>query len=83
MSPHDTHDWDAVETPVLVDGDLHGKPRKMLMQTSRNGYFFVLDRTTGESLLSVPFGPTNWSKGVDKRPADSQIRRQRARPDGR
>ena len=46
-SPHDTHDWDAVETPVLVDGDFHGQPRKMLMQTSRNGYFFVLDRTNG------------------------------------
>jgi alcohol dehydrogenase (cytochrome c) len=43
-SPHDTHDWDAVETPVLVDGIFHGQQRKMLMQSSRNGYFFVLDR---------------------------------------
>jgi alcohol dehydrogenase (cytochrome c) len=65
-SPHDTHDWDAVETPVLVDADFHGTPRKMLMQTSRNGYFFVLDRTDGKSLLTVPFGPVNWSLGVDK-----------------
>jgi len=65
-SPHDTHDWDAVETPVLVDADFHGTPRKMLMQTSRNGYFFVLDRTNGKSLLTVPFGPVNWSRGVDK-----------------
>lgn len=64
-SPHDTHDWDAVETPVLVDGDFDGKPRKMLMQTSRNGYFFVLDRTTGKSLLTVPYGPVNWSSGID------------------
>ncbi len=64
-SPHDTHDWDAVEIPVLVDADFHGSPRKMLMQTSRNGYFFVLDRTNGKSLLTVPFGPVNWSKGVD------------------
>ncbi len=66
VSPHDTHDWDAVETPVLVDGDFHGKPRKMLMQTSRNGYFFVLDRTDGKSLLTEPYGPVNWSLGVDK-----------------
>jgi len=66
VSPHDTHDWDAVETPVLVDGDFHGQPRKMLMQTSRNGYFFVLDRSNGTSLLSVPYGPVNWSLGVDK-----------------
>lgn len=65
-SPHDTHDWDAVETPVLVDGNFKGQPRKMLMQTSRNGYFFVLDRTTGENLLTVPYGPVNWALGVDK-----------------
>jgi alcohol dehydrogenase (cytochrome c) len=65
-SPHDTHDWDAVETPVLVDRDFRGEPRKMLMQTSRNGYFFVLDRTNGKNLLTVPFGPVNWSLGVDK-----------------
>lgn len=65
-SPHDTHDWDAVETPVLYDGDFGGQPRKLLMQASRNGYFFVLDRTTGKSLLTKPFGPVNWSKGVDK-----------------
>lgn len=65
-SPHDTHDWDAVETPVLFDGDFQGRPYKMLMQTSRNGYFFVLDRTTGESLLTVPYGPVNWATGIDK-----------------
>lgn len=66
ISPHDTHDWDAVETPVLVDADFHGQPHKMLMQASRNGYFFVLDRTNGKSLLTTPFGPTNWALGVDK-----------------
>ena len=65
-SPHDTHDWDAVETPVLVDAEFGGRPRKMLMQTSRNGYFFVLDRTNGKNLLTVPFGPVNWSKGIDE-----------------
>jgi len=65
-SPHDTHDWDAVETPVLFDGEFGGQPRKLLMQASRNGYFFVLDRTNGKSLLTVPFGTVNWSLGVDK-----------------
>jgi alcohol dehydrogenase (cytochrome c) len=64
-SPHDTHDWDAVEVPVLVDGEFHGTSRKMLMQTSRNGYFFVLDRTNGKSLLTTTYGPVNWSLGVD------------------
>ncbi len=64
--PHDTHDWDAVEIPVLVDGMFQGKPRKLLLQASRNGYFFVLDRTTGKDLLSAPFGPLNWSLRLNK-----------------
>jgi alcohol dehydrogenase (cytochrome c) len=65
-TPHDTHDWDAVEIPVLVDASFNGSPKKMLLQASRNGYFFVLDRTTGKSLLTSTFAAVNWSKGVDK-----------------
>lgn len=64
-SPHDTHDWDAVETPVLFDTDFRGKPRKLLAQASRNGYFFVLDRATGENLVTSQFVKTDWAKGVD------------------
>ena len=82
-SPHDTHDWDAVETPVLVDGNFDGKPRKMLMQASRNGYYFVLDRATGESLLTVPFGPTNWTLGVDKQGRPIPNPSKEPAPDGR
>ncbi len=83
VSPHDTHDWDAVEIPVLVDADFHGKPRKMLMQSSRNGYFFVLDRATGKSLLTAPFGPVNWASGIDKdgRPIPNPDKE--PKPDGR
>jgi alcohol dehydrogenase (cytochrome c) len=66
VSPHDTHDWDAAESPVLVDGTFKGQPRKMVMQASRNGYFVVLDRTNGKNLLTVPYSPVNWSKGLDK-----------------
>ena len=82
-SPHDTHDWDAVETPVLVDADFHGRPRKMLMQTSRNGYFFVLDRTNGESLLTTTFGPTNWATGVDQKGQPIPNPAKEPAPDGR
>lgn len=64
-SPHDTHDWDAVETPVLFDGEINGSPRKLLAQASRNGYFFVLDRTTGKDMTTSQFVKTNWSKGVN------------------
>jgi alcohol dehydrogenase (cytochrome c) len=66
VSPHDTHDWDAAEVPVLVDADFNGQPRKMLLQASRNGYFFVLDRTNGKSLVTKPFAAVNWSKGIDE-----------------
>jgi alcohol dehydrogenase (cytochrome c) len=66
-SPHDTQDRDANETPILVDGSFHGQPRKLLAQASRNGYFFVLDRATGEHLLTSKFGPENWSSGLNAR----------------
>jgi alcohol dehydrogenase (cytochrome c) len=82
-SPHDTHDWDAVETPVLVDADFQGQPRKLLMQTSRNGYFFVLDRTTGKNLLTVPFVNVNWTLGVDKEGRPIPDPAKEPAPDGR
>jgi alcohol dehydrogenase (cytochrome c) len=50
---------------VLFDGEIDGKPRKLLGQAARNGYFFVLDRTNGKNVVSRPFIDENWSKGVD------------------
>ncbi len=67
-SPHDTHDWDNVETPVIFDAVIDGKPRKLLAQAARCGWFFVLDRETGKYLVSKPFSGTgNWAKGIDQR----------------
>ena len=51
-SPHDTHDWDSAQTPVLVDAEIRGNPRKLVVTASRNGYYFTLDRTTGERLVT-------------------------------
>jgi len=65
-SPHDTHDWDAAEVPVLVEGDLDGVRRSMLLQASRNGYFFVLDRANGANIRTFPFATVNWAKEIDK-----------------
>ena len=66
VTPHDTHDWDAAQTPVLIDGDFDGKPRKMIAQASRNGHFFLLDRITGEHLLtSKHIDSLNWTKGIN------------------
>jgi alcohol dehydrogenase (cytochrome c) len=64
-SPHDTHDWDATQTAVLIDGTINGQPRKLIAQASRNGFFFVLDRATGKSVVTKEFVKTNWSKGID------------------
>ena len=46
FTPHDLHDWDATQTPMLVDAELPGPPRKLLLQGNRNGFFYVLDRLT-------------------------------------
>jgi alcohol dehydrogenase (cytochrome c) len=64
-SPHDTHDWDAVQTPVLFDGVIDGQPRKLVAQASRNGWFFVLDRVTGKNIVSKEYVKTNWTLGLD------------------
>ena len=65
-SPHDTHDWDSTETPVLIDGEFNGKPRKLVLHAERNGYFFILDRVTGEHLVTTKFSDAaNWAKGIN------------------
>lgn len=66
MTPHNTNDWDATQTPILVDANFHGKPRKLLLQANRNGLFYVLDRVTGEFLTGAPFVHNlTWTTGLD------------------
>lgn len=65
FTPHDTHDWDANEAPMLLDLNWQGKPRKLLLQANRNGFFYVLDRVTGEFLSAKPFARQTWNKGFD------------------
>jgi len=66
-SPHDTHDWDNIQAPVLIDGTIDGAKRKLLAMACRNGWFFVLDRTNGKSIVSKEDVKTNWAKGIDAR----------------
>ncbi len=71
FTPHDMHDWDATETPMLVDMAWQGTPRKLLLQGNRNGFFYVLDRTNGKFLAASPFvKKLTWAKkiGPDGRP---------------
>jgi alcohol dehydrogenase (cytochrome c) len=65
-TPHDTHDWDAAQTPVLIDGVIDGQPRKLLAQANRNGYYFLLDRTNGKHILTTKhIESLNWTLGVN------------------
>jgi len=73
-SPHDTHDYDSAQTPILVDGEFNGKPRKLVLSAARNGYFFTLDRLTGEHLVTGKMSKTvNWADGLDKNGAPIRI----------
>ena len=65
FSPHDTHDWDACETPMLLDLKWKGRDRKLVVQANRNAFFYVLDRETGEYLMSRSFARQNWAKEMD------------------
>ena len=71
FTPHDLHDWDAAEPLVLVDTRFQGRVRKLLLHADRNGFFYVLDRITGELLLGKPFvRKLTWASGIgaDGRP---------------
>ena len=66
FTPHDLFDYDAVETPILIDAVYRGVARKLLVQADRNGYLYVLDRTNGKFLSATPFvEKLNWAKGID------------------
>jgi alcohol dehydrogenase (cytochrome c) len=65
FTPHDVHDWDAVEIPVLVDAPFQGQPRKLMVHADRNGFYYVLDRTNGKFLHGTPFVKNlNWATGL-------------------
>ncbi len=66
FTPHDTHDWDANEQLVLIDKEFKGRMRKLMLHADRNGFYYVLDRATGEFLLGTPFvEKLDWATGLD------------------
>ncbi len=70
FTPHDVHDWDSTQVPVLADLTINGQPRKVVMFANRNGFFYTLDRVTGKVIVAKPFVETTWAKeiGPDGRP---------------
>jgi alcohol dehydrogenase (cytochrome c) len=67
FTPHDTLDYDSVQVPVLADMEWQGQPRKVMLWANRNGFYYVLDRVTGQFLTGKPFASVNWAKGLDER----------------
>ena len=65
FTPHDLHDWDATEVPVLADLTIAGQPRKVVMFANRNGFYYTLDRTNGKVIVAKPYVVTTWAKEVD------------------
>ena len=70
FTPHDVHDWDATEVPILADLPIGGQTRKVVMFANRNGFYYTLDRTTGKVIVGKPFVKTTWATeiGPDGRP---------------
>jgi alcohol dehydrogenase (cytochrome c) len=70
FTPHDLHDWDATEVPILGDIEVGGELREVVMFANRNGFYYTIDRATGELLVAEPYVYTTWAKeiGVDGRP---------------
>lgn len=65
FTPHDAHDWDSVQIPVLVDAAVDGSKRKLMAWANRNGFYYLLDRITGKFLLGTGFVKQNWADGLD------------------
>ena len=64
-TPGDSWDFDSTQTLTLADLTIGGQPRKVVMQASKNGFFYVIDRTTGKLISAQNYVPVTWAKGVD------------------
>jgi len=67
MVPGDQWDYDSVQQMTLADLRINGRTRKVLMQANKNGFFYVLDRLTGEFISAQPFSRVTWAKGIDQK----------------
>jgi alcohol dehydrogenase (cytochrome c) len=66
-TPGDTHDWDAVQVPMIADRTVDGHEEERLLWANRNGFYYIIDRSTGAFLHGVPFVRENWASGLDAR----------------
>src|SRR5262249_61290703 len=77
---HDELDYASTQVPVLADIEWAGRPRKVMLWANRNGFWYVLDRATGEFLRGKPFVRVNWAEGIDEKGVPKRVRN--AHPEG-
>ena len=83
FSPHDLFDYDAINESLLLDLNIAGKPRKVLVRPERNGFFYVMDRATGEVLSADPFVPVNGITHIDLKTGRAQYNPEKQPKTGR
>ena len=65
FTPHDVHDYDSIQVPILADIEFNGRQRQVMMWANRNGFYYTLDRSNGEFLIGKPYAAQTWAQGLD------------------
>jgi alcohol dehydrogenase (cytochrome c) len=82
-TPHDLHDWDSNQVPVLFDATVDGRPRKLLAHANRNGFYYVLDRETGAFVAGTAYVKQTWATGLDERGRPRRVAGMEPTPEGK
>ena len=65
FTPHDVHDWDAIQIPILADLNINGQNRRTMMWANRNAFFYTIDAADGQFIQGAPFATQTWAQGLD------------------
>ena len=65
FTPHDVHDYDSIQVPILADIQFEGRTRKVMMWANRNAFFYTIDRSNGRFMIGKPFATQTWAQGLD------------------
>ena len=82
FTPHDIHDWDAIQVPILADIRYEGETRKVMMWANRNAFYYTLDRETGEFLTGKPYALQTWAEGLDENGRPIRVPNMEPSPEG-
>ncbi|MCE2541392.1 MAG: PQQ-binding-like beta-propeller repeat protein [Acidobacteria bacterium] len=83
FTPHDIHDWDAIQVPILGDIRYEGEMRRVMMWANRNAFYYTLDRETGEFLVGKPYALQTWAEGLDENGRPIRVPNMEPSPEGK